>query len=60
MEHSVIIRMTEENKQLLLRAAQHAGAGLSTWIRMIAIEKAAQILSSERGYRSENDRRVPY
>jgi len=55
-EHSVIIRMTEENKQMMLRAAQHEGLNLSSWIRHIAIKEASKILPDRR-YESEDDRR---
>ncbi|HZL17175.1 MAG TPA: DUF1778 domain-containing protein [Polyangia bacterium] len=36
----VQVRVTDEQKKLLETAADAAGADLSTWIRMVALEKA--------------------
>ena len=36
----VQVRVTDEQKKLLEVAADAAGADLSTWIRMVALEKA--------------------
>jgi uncharacterized protein (DUF1778 family) len=41
----VQVRLTDEQKRLLEVAASTAGADLSTWIRMVALEKAKRSVS---------------